>query len=435
MTEIVNEAPTAGPAGPAGPEGTAATARPAAPAGTTVERPEGAGGAPAPAVPPGSPPEPSLADPCAERGQARERLRGTGDSGDDGPLPDLDVFLSGQVFMDMIFTGLPGLPPPGTELFTEGLGSAPGGVANIAVAMSRLGLRVGLAAPFGDDLFGAYLWRTLAEQEGIDLARSRKVPSWPTPVTVSLAYDSDRSMVTYAKPMPDAADGGQGDGAPVGPLLPPPSARACFVDIEHPVPAWAREMRRRGTTVFADLGWDATETWSREVLDRLEHVDVFLPNAVEAMAYTRTGSPEEAARALADRVPVVVVKRGGDGAIAIDAATGEIAETPALPVEALDATGAGDVFAAGFVFGTLAGLPLLERVRFANLCAGLSVRHRSGSLGAPCWGEIAAFGESGEVPESVLEDYAFVIPFIPESATDSVVRAEPTLRADLPQFS
>ncbi|QXJ20231.1 carbohydrate kinase family protein [Actinomadura graeca] len=389
----------------------------------------------------GRAPEPSLADPCAERGRAGELLRRAGDT---GASPGLDVFLSGQVFMDMIFTGLPGLPPPGTELFTDGLGSAPGGIANIAVAMSRLGLRVGLAAPFGDDLFGAYLWRTLAEQEGVDLGHSRRVPGWPTPVTVSLAYDSDRSMVTYAKPMPDLSSGavaglagGAGGAGATGAVLgsPPPPARACFVDIERPVPGWAREMRRSGTTVFADLGWDATETWSSEVLDRLEHVDVFLPNAVEAMAYTRTGSPEEAARVLSGRVPVVVVKRGGDGAIAIDSRTGEVAETPALPVEALDATGAGDVFGAGFLFGTLAGLPLAERLRFANLCAGLSVRHRSGSLGAPCWGEIAAFGESGEVPESELEKYAFVVDYIPDSATDTVVRAEPTLRADPPRPS
>ncbi|TDD76180.1 PfkB family carbohydrate kinase [Actinomadura rubrisoli] len=416
------------------------------------------------ATEPGRPPEPSLADPCAERGLARERLRRDREPGDAGAIPDLDVFLSGQVFMDMIFTGLPGLPPPGTELFTDGLGSAPGGIANIAVAMSRLGLRVGLAAPFGDDLFGAYLWRTLAEQEGVDLGHSRKVNGWPTPVTVSLAYDSDRSMVTYAKPVPDLGGGGParegtapegtapegtapegtapdaaaGDGGAGGEEVlgsRPPSARACFVDIERPVPGWAREMRRAGALVFADLGWDATELWSSEVLDRLEHVDVFLPNAVEAMAYTRTGSPEDAARALSERVPVVVVKRGGAGAIAIDSTTGEVAETDALPVEALDATGAGDVFAAGFLFGTLAGLPLAERLKFANLCAGLSVRHRSGSLGAPCWGEIAAFGESGEVPEPVLEQYAFVVDYIPDSATDTVVRAEPTLRADLQHSS
>jgi sugar/nucleoside kinase (ribokinase family) len=354
-------------------------------------------------------------DPCAERTAAGEWLRG------DDVGAGLDVFLSGQVFMDMIFTGLPGLPPPGTELVTDGLGSAPGGIANIAVAMSRLGLRVGLAARFGDDMFGSYLWRTLSEQEGVDLSRSRRVPGWPTPVTVSLAYDSDRSMITYTKPTPPSA---------AQLITTPPWARTCFVDIDRPVPDWAVTMRHAGATVFADVGWDPAETWSTEVLDRLEHVDVFLPNAIEAMAYTRTRTPEQALQALAHRVPLIVVKRGAQGAIALDSTTGERAETQALPVDALDPTGAGDVFAAGFVFGTLAGWPLDQRLKFANLCAGLSVRHYSGSLGSPCWGDIAAFGESGEIPDTELEDYAFVVRHIPEAAENAITRAEPTLRGD-----
>ncbi|GAA2597683.1 carbohydrate kinase family protein [Actinomadura fulvescens] len=366
---------------------------------------------------PGAPPRPSLEDPCAERGPGVPAgPRGPGAGG-------LDVFLTGQVFMDMIFTGLPGLPPPGTELVTDGLGSAPGGIANIAVAMSRLGLRTGLAAPFGDDMFGAYLWRTLSEQEDVDLSWSRRVNGWSTPVTVSLAYAADRSMVTYTKPLPMPADDLVSDL---------PTAATCFIDIDREVPGWALAMRDRGALVFADLGWDPTETWSTDVLDRLRHVDVFLPNAVEAMAYTRTRTPDAALEALAERVPVVVVKQGSRGAIAIDSTTGERAAAPALPVDALDPTGAGDVFAAGFVFGTLADWPLGQRLSFANLCAGLSVRHYSGSLGAPCWGEIAAFGETGEVPAEVLERYDFVVPYIPEAelerGPDSVTRAEPTLR-------
>jgi sugar/nucleoside kinase (ribokinase family) len=357
-------------------------------------------------------PEPRLSDPCTERGAAGDLLH-PGSGG-------LDVFLAGTVFMDMIFTGLPGLPPPGTELVTDGLGSAPGGIANIAVAMSRLGLNVGLAAAFGEDMFGAYLWRTLSEQEGVGLEHSRRLPGWPTPVTVSLAYDSDRSMVTYHRPMPMR---------PEELVEHPPAARTCFLDLDRPVPSWAQEMRRGGSTVVADVGWDTTETWSTDVLDRLDWVDVFLPNAIEAMAYTRTSAPEPALAALAERVPVVVVKRGGQGAIAVDATTGERAEAPALPVEALDPTGAGDVFGAAFVYGTLAEWPLLERLRFANLCAGLSVRHHSGSLGSPCWGDIAAFGESGELPEEILRDYSFLVPYIPEAATETVTRAEPTVRA------
>ncbi|MEV5572605.1 PfkB family carbohydrate kinase [Spirillospora sp. NPDC052269] len=349
-------------------------------------------------------------DPCGERGPGV----GTGGAA-------LDVFLTGRVFMDMIFTGLPGLPPPGTELVTDGLGSAPGGIANIAVAMSRLGLRTGLAAAFGDDMFGAYLWRTLAEQESVDLSSSLRVPGWPTPVTVSLATDDDRSMITYTRPL-DLPDESL--------VTAPPTARTCFVDIDQPVPAWALGARANGALVFADLGWDPTETWPSHVLDRLDDVDVFLPNAVEAMAYTRTATPEAALEVLAERVGTVVVKLGPRGAIAASGA--ERAAASALPVRALDPTGAGDVFAAGFVFATLKEWPLEQRLRFANLVAGLSVRHRSGSLGAPCWGEIAAFGESGEVPAADLEQYAFVVPHIPEAeigrGPDSVTRAEPTLR-------
>ncbi|WP_242614397.1 hypothetical protein [Actinomadura roseirufa] len=80
---------------------------------------------------PGRAPAPTLTDPCAEREPA-----------------------GGRLFMDMIFTGPPGPPPPGTEIVTDGLGSAPGGVAHIAAAMSRPGLRgglrAGLATPFGE---------------------------------------------------------------------------------------------------------------------------------------------------------------------------------------------------------------------------------------------------------------------------------------------
>jgi sugar/nucleoside kinase (ribokinase family) len=145
------------------------------------------------------------------------------------------------------------------------------------------------------------------------------------------------------------------------------------------------------------------------------------------MAYTRTDSPRAALDALAPRVPVCVVKDGPRGAMACEAATGEVVSAPAIPVEALDPTGAGDVFDAGFIFGTLAGWPLRQRLAFANLCAGLSVRHHSGSLGAPCWGEIAEWGENPDVPPEILAEYGFVVPYIPDSAVDNVVRASPTV--------
>src|SRR5882724_10728205 len=112
--------------------------------------------------------------------------------------PDIDVFLSGTVFLDIVFTGLPKMPSAGTEVWAEGMGSCPGGIANLAIASSRLGLRTSLASGFGDDLYGDFLWRTLSEQEGVDLTRSRRFADWHSPITVSLAVQRDRSMVTHA---------------------------------------------------------------------------------------------------------------------------------------------------------------------------------------------------------------------------------------------
>ena len=78
----------------------------------------------------------------------------------------LDVFMHGTTFFDMVLTGLPSLPQAGTELHAEGMGSCPGGIANLVIAASRLGLRTGLASTFGDDVYGDFLWGTLNGRRG-----------------------------------------------------------------------------------------------------------------------------------------------------------------------------------------------------------------------------------------------------------------------------
>ena len=106
--------------------------------------------------------------------------------------PTVDVFMSGTVFLDIVFTGLPVTPAAGTEVWAAGMGSCPGGIANLATASARLGLRTSLAAGFGDDVYADFCWRTLADQERVDLSRSRRFAQWHTPVTVSMAVQRDR---------------------------------------------------------------------------------------------------------------------------------------------------------------------------------------------------------------------------------------------------
>ncbi len=342
--------------------------------------------------------------------------------------PELDVLLTGTVFFDLIFTGFPHPPTPGTEVWTSGMGSSPGGIANLAVACARLGLRTGLAAGFGDDLYGDWMWQVLRDQEHVDLTYSRRFHAWHTPVTVSMALAEDRSMVTHGHPTPH----------PVAELvaIPPPTG-AVLVDLGDPelrAAPWWREARAAGALVFADAGWDPAQEWDRRILDDLADCDAFTPNAEEAMGYTRTTTPEDAVAALAEHVPLAVVTCGKGGALAIDGTTGEQATVPSLRAEVVDATGAGDVFAAALVLGTLRRWPLTQRLKFAVLCSSLAVQEFGGSLAAPGWGDIADWrrqvceraGNDADAATTARE-YAFLDELLTGVVTRRVRRAEGTI--------
>jgi sugar/nucleoside kinase (ribokinase family) len=329
----------------------------------------------------------------------------------------MDLFVPGVVYLDIIFTGLREVPRPGTEVWSTGMGSCPGGVANLAVAAARLGLRTGLGTALATDAYGDFCASTLCTQENVDLTYSCRVEGH-SPVTVSLAYDRDRSMITHDHPPPLNADG------LVGAL---PATRAASVSLTKDRQPWVRKAREAGTLVFADVGWDASAEWPPESLDMLSDCYAFLPNSVEAMRYTRASTPEEAARRLAGLVPVVVVTCGSDGAIALDSETGEIVHAPAVPVEALDPTGAGDVFMSGFILGTLSGWPLEQRLAFANLIASMSVQHFGGSLSAPGWGDIADWWRTARSDPSLAGRYAFLNDVIPGGEQRAVRRAGATI--------
>jgi sugar/nucleoside kinase (ribokinase family) len=340
--------------------------------------------------------------------------------------PTFDLFVHGTVFLDVVFTGLPSLPERGTELQASGMGSCPGGIANLAIAASRLGVRTSLSAAFGDDVYGDFCWSTLTEQEGVDLTYSRRFPDWHSPVTVSMVVERDRAMLTHMHSPP----------VPVGDLpgdVPP--ARVGFAHLDAKPQEWYRKATEAGMLLFGDTGWDEEEKWAPSLLEQLKDFHCFLPNSIEAMAYTRTDDPHDALHALADRVPVAVVTCGGQGALAIDSVTGEQEWVPSLPVNAHDPTGAGDVFGAGFVLGTLRGWPLRQRLAFANLCAALSVQYVGGSLAAPGWGDIidwlartqakAAAGSSHAA--ELAATYGFITDVLPETGRIAVRRARATI--------
>jgi sugar/nucleoside kinase (ribokinase family) len=103
-------------------------------------------------------------------------------------------------------------------------------------------------------------------------------------------------------------------------------------------------------------------------------IDILFANEHELAALTGEADFHAGIDKLAGKVPVLVVTRSEKGAVAV--AHGERAEVAAEPVdEVVDTTGAGDQFAAGFLFGHVRGRPLQDCLRMGAICAAEVISH------------------------------------------------------------
>lgn len=335
------------------------------------------------------------------------------------------VCVAGPVFLDVVMGGLDHAPVPGQEQWVPVCALVPGGSANQAVALGRLGLPTTLVCRLGRDDAGDLVTRMLA-REGVDLSWAERVPRQS--VTTSLAYEGDRAMTTFgSEQIPSlstvpraptvlvtgarelAADrdtvrswrsgsataSGTAQGGGAGALVSPPGT---------PNTPEAPGVSGAPTWVLADVGWDASGRWDPADLDPLDVADAFTPNQAEALHYTGCRDVRAAARALARRVGLVAVTRGHEGVVAIS--DGHEVSLPAVPVDAVDTTGAGDTFSAGLVWAHLHGLGLRAAVSMAALAAAASVEHPGGSASALTLDELARWTRRRSLPDGY--DAAFL---------------------------
>jgi ribokinase len=144
--------------------------------------------------------------------------------------------------------------------------------------------------------------------------------------------------------------------------------------------ALARAARARGLRVTLDPGFTARSLQPDLLEAVLGACDMFLPSEVELQAL-RPGLPPAAALATLARPggPVLLAKLGGAGALLLDPAKGSPVHLPALTVNALDPTGAGDAFAGGVLAGLVLGEPVAIAAR-RGLVAGACAVERMGAL-------------------------------------------------------
>lgn len=271
--------------------------------------------------------------------------------------------------------GLPRFPIPGEKLRMSGFTREGGGqVATALVALSRWGLRCKYVGNVGDDENGR-ISSLLLSNEGIDLAHVRTVPGASSQFAVILVEEKtgERTILWDRDPKIRVSL----EDLPLDEIR---RARALLLD-GHDVPPSiiaARTARAAGVPVVLDA--EKVQEGTEELLPLCDHIVAagHFPGLLIPGVSAENGAREMLRRYIPRTFTVTLGPRGAFGCDGRE----EIF-SPSIRVDALDTTGAGDVFHAGFLYALLEGHPFREILAFANTAAGLSCRGMGGRSAIP----------------------------------------------------
>jgi sugar/nucleoside kinase (ribokinase family) len=278
------------------------------------------------------------------------------------------LLTAGEAFEDLVFVGLERLPGPGEELKTDTFHSAPGGGAVItAVAAARLGVTTSIASALSD----AAVTRLRRERVRVTNLRKRGEAH---AVTAVLSTLTDRTFVTF-----------NGVNTVLEPRLlrSVRDAAARHVHLAlcpRDLLAWTRvvtRLRRRGTTVSWDFGWNESLAEHPDLPRLMDALDFAFLNELEAPLYARTNALEDAYPRLRTPRSNVVVKLGAVGSRWLRQDGDVVMPAPHVP-RPVDATGAGDAFNAGFLAAWLRGAPPGACLATGNAVGAASTRSAGG---------------------------------------------------------
>jgi sugar/nucleoside kinase (ribokinase family) len=289
------------------------------------------------------------------------------------------VLFAGDANADIILSGLARPPQEDREVFCDGFSAALGGSTTIAAAAyARLGGKAEFCGLVGGDEYGR-LVRAELSRAGVGTRLLRVARGERTGVTVSIVRESSRTQITYPGCLSTVDE---------SEAIRRSLRRFAHVHVSgiYGTPAFLPrsasilgEARSLGLSTSLDTQWDATETWACAE-EWLPSVSYLFVNGDEArsLAGRLRGKPvagyAEAWETLAARTACPIIKLGPDGAYAAGRAFA------AHPVDVIDATGAGDTFAAAFLYATLEeGLNFEGAIALASAAGAVACGYEGGA--------------------------------------------------------
>ncbi|MGQ5262276.1 ribokinase [Micromonospora sp. ZYX-F-536] len=291
-------------------------------------------------------------------------------------MPQTRVVVVGSANMDLVAMA-PALPRPGQTMLGTDFVMVPGGKgANQAVAAARAGASCAFLGAIGSDAFGVTL-KARITAAGVDTGQLRVVYGASGVALVMVNAQGENAIVVT--PGANEALTGLTDEE----LTTVRAADVLVAQLEIPVQTVtdaAVAAHAAGTRVILNAAP------ARDLPPELfGAVDLLVVNEGEAQAFTGRG--REDPRALLDLVPRAVLTLGGEGAWYVDR-EGTQVHVPAVRVDVVDSTAAGDAFTAALAVAWGEGRDVVDAVRWAAAAGAACVRRLGASVALPRRAEI-----------------------------------------------
>jgi sugar/nucleoside kinase (ribokinase family) len=311
-----------------------------------------------------------------------------------------DVTCVGILVADAIARTVDGLPESGKlelidkiELFSGGC------AANSAIDMSKLGLNIAIVGKIGNDGFGKFMFNSLKDEkvnvEGLKVDGNTGTSS----SLVTVDSNGERSFLHYlganAEFVIDDINFDIIENSKIifvaGTMLMPKFDGIQCAD-------FLKNVKEMGKYTVLDTAWDSKGRWMNLLNPCMKYIDLFIPSLEEAIMFSGKEEPEEISDVfLSMGVKTVVIKLGKKGCFIKDQ-NGEKHLIPTYTkVKAVDTTGAGDSFVAGFLTGLTKGWNLYECGKFANAVGTHCVMAAGASTGIKNFEETFMFIKNNEI--------------------------------------
>lgn len=287
------------------------------------------------------------------------------------------ILVVGEINVDFVFKGCHSAPALGREVLADDFVMTPGSSAMIcAMGLARLGNPVSFHGKLGTDASGTFCLQALRDA-GIDTASLQPNGGLRTGVTASLSTAQDRALVTFPGAMAELRAEDIDDRW----LAQADHLHVSSYYLQKALRPGCRQLFARaakaGLSTSLDPGFDPAQQWEDDLLDTLHEVDIFLPNEEELLAITGRNELNDALLAVQNGRTQTIVKRGRQGCTSLY--EGHSIDVPAYSVDAIDSTGAGDSFDAGFLHAWLRDMPWRDCMRWGSACGSLSTRGIGGT--------------------------------------------------------